>query len=907
MRSAAILLFVLFCATYAHGQHSSNAYRILADSLYRHHHYQYAAEYYEKALKKAPDPGYLMLQLAKSFDKLSKPATAEQWFSMAASKKAKFDDEDYYLYAEVLIAQQKFAKADSLLQRAINRYPDLNLAQQTLNDLRNVDKFYADSALFKVSHLSINSEVAEFSPAYFKGGLVFTSARFEGALKKKYHWDNSSFLNLYYTAKTPNGLGAPVLFEKQLNTRHHDGPAIFFDNFGSMILNRNQRMPASGREEVFEMRPGLFEGIYDTRKSDWIVSPLPFNNPEYSFSHPWISEDGNTLYFASDIPGGKGGLDLYRATRIGGVWGTPENLGAAINTIEDEAFPFFVQNTLYFASTGHGGLGGLDIFFSNATPTGFSMPVNAGYPINSFADDFSLITDSLQLEGYFASSRKGNDDIYSFKKADPRIHLLAHIYDGHTKLPLGNAHIEVITNGGDDQILTADERGNFEFLLPRHTPYIVVGTKDDLLGMVSDVADSTKTHHIPAYRDTTTLACIGFVKNDLGIPETATAAEVVDLTTGEKTPYSLNQSIISFRGKKGHNYNVIAQNARGNTGSHQLSIAAHDKGKKIFTITIPTTGTLADNNTPSTLLILDTEDGGSKAFISSNNDVKEVTEKDGELHVNNEKIGRGTLADLKTNPSKVLEENGLGHVTTMALRNVYFDFDKWSLDDDDMARLLDVKNVLNNQSAYQLTISGHADDRGEDNYNEKLSRRRSDAVAMYLISQGVDKRKIVLKAYGESKPYVPCPTGDCSEDDHQLNRRTEFLLQAAGTVIASQPDARHVASNRRSATSPAVSPSFSELLQRHGNTSIDGIRFRVGVGAFRLKKDLKFPELASVGTVKTEVRNGITYYFLDGYTTLAAAERARLEAVAKGVVDATITVYHNGDRIKMEDFAALAR
>jgi len=135
------VLVVLFVGTSAFGQHSSNAYRDLADSLYRHHHYQYAADYYEKAFKKAGNPGYLMLQLGKCYDKVNKPLVAEQWFRMASQKRAPFTEEDYYLYAEVLVAQQKYQRADSLLEQVLERFPEMTLARTALDDIRNMDRF----------------------------------------------------------------------------------------------------------------------------------------------------------------------------------------------------------------------------------------------------------------------------------------------------------------------------------------------------------------------------------------------------------------------------------------------------------------------------------------------------------------------------------------------------------------------------------------------------------------------------------------------------------------------------------------------------------------------------------------------------------------------------------------------
>ena len=479
---------------------------------------------------------------------------------------APFTDEDYYLFAEALIAQQKYQRADSLLTQILATNPEMSLARRRLRDC---ETWIGSTRILRYSKsitLSLNSDVSEFSPVRFKDGMVFSSARQEGAMRKKYHWDNSHFLNLYYARKTDDGFANAELFEKDLNTRHHDGPAMFYDNFQKMILNRNQRMQVAGREEVFEMRPGLYDAHYDSRKSDWNVTPLPFNNAAYSYAHPAVSEDGNTLYFSSDMPGGYGGMDLYRVTRVDGVWGTPFNLGPTINTMEDEVFPFFVKNTLYFSSTGHGGLGGLDIFVSESGVNGFAPPRNAGYPINSFADDLSYLTDSLQREGYFSSSRKGNDDIYAFQKIDPRIQLLAHVYDGETNQPLGRASIQVMTNGGDDQTLVADQDGNFSLQLPKDVSYIIVATQGDYMGMVADIADTTKHHAIPAYRDTTRLACIGFIKNEFGFPQTAADHQHCRSYTGQHIPHTPDQSIITFRGEKGHQYRHRGHSRAGQQG-----------------------------------------------------------------------------------------------------------------------------------------------------------------------------------------------------------------------------------------------------------------------------------------------------------------------------------------------------
>lgn len=959
----------------AFSQHSSLAYRKLADSLYVHHHYQDAINYYERALKKSRDPGNIMLQIAKSHLKTNQPHESEEWFLKARENKATLTLDDYYLYARALITLKKRNQADALLESILESDPNAQQVRRALTDLRNFEKYYQDSASFIIDSLNVNTSDAEFAPAYYKDGLVFSSARAEGPMRKKYHWDNSHFLNLYYSPMTKDKrFVAPEIFERELNTPHHEGPAMFYDNYQRMILNRNQPLKMKHRNDLYEWRLGLYDALFDPTKASWKVVPLPINQLEYSYAHPWISEDGNTLYFSSDRPGGYGGMDLYRVIRKDGVWGIPFNLGPAVNTAENEVFPFFIENTLYFASDGHGGLGGLDLFQCKLTVNGFSPPQNLGYPMNSPADDFSLITTGKQRNGYFASARSGNDDLFSFQKLAPNIKILAHIYDSLTRKPLAGADIQIITStGGLDSTLKADENGDFVIELPEETAYMIIGTKDDKIGMVSDIADVSKINKIPAFADTTRVACLGFIQNEEGEPRTAKLISITDETTGETLDHPGDQSQITFLGKKGHNYNIDIQDERGNQANHKLAIGLNDKDPKIFTMILPddhpvlemsarlfkadddqpvananvrvitygdndmeltsdengivdfslkegtafmivgtkenlsgmqsglaekgvndkvsmilpvpmygddkgvialglvtntsgipvgnykatvknkTTGeeipskaekgllsfnvdkgkeyditvehddyltsrqelsipedgpeiekftvvledkpnsklktlplvaletdVIADNikSGKSDLLLVDTDKGTSKMYIKSGDELSEITERDSLLYhqtpLGNEYLGKGLLSKLRRNPSSVLK--GLDREDVTALRNIYFEFDKATLDEKDMEYLQQVKSILNLDRTTKLIIAGHADDRGSDDYNIKLSGRRAQAVSKFLISQGIPKERIILKAYGESLPVVPCFDADCSEDDHQQNRRAEFVL-----------------------------------------------------------------------------------------------------------------------------------
>ena len=717
MQRIFIITVLLFSANAAWSQHSSAAYRRLADSLYAHHHYQFATDYYQKALKKSPHQGDIMLSLAKCYHNINQMAPSETWFIRAKQNGGHFTIDDYYQFAQVLIVLKKSYTADTLLSHVLEKDPDHALAARVLSDIRNFEKFLQDSASVAIQRLSINTDQSEFSPVYYKDGIVFSSSRHEGPFTKKSHWDNSPFLNLYYSRRDSKGLADVILFEDDLSTKHHDGPAAFYYDFKKMIINRNQRVKVEGRRKVYEWRPGLYDAALDEQKS-WQVVPLPFNDPKYSYMHPWISNDGRVMYFASDMPGGYGGTDLYRVERLNGEWRLPVNLGPVINTSHDEAFPFFTDSTLYFSSNGHGGLGGLDLFKSDLSNDEYTPPVNLGYPLNSTADDFSLVADQSQRNGYFASSRYGNDDLFSFRK--------------------------LATN----QVLA--------------------------LGLVTNLSGEA----VDGYR-----------------------AIIANKNTGSEIPINIEKGVMNFLGDRGETYTISVEHDKYQSATEELAIPANGPETEQFTIVLKN----KSEDLNAKLLVVDTDKGTSKMYLKSGEDLSEITEKDSLLYIEtpegNEYLAKGNLSDVRTDPTAVLKELGLQKSDRTNLRNIYFDFDMANLDESDKVYLNQVKNILEHDPALSLVVAGHADDRGDDEYNIKLSKRRVQAVTKYLVSQGIDKDRIIPKAFGESLPVVPCFNADCSEEDHQKNRRAEFVLKhqfvGAPTTLLQKTDPKAEANNRR--------------------------------------------------------------------------------------------------------------
>ncbi|HEX6224574.1 MAG TPA: OmpA family protein [Chryseolinea sp.] len=589
-RSSLILGFSALLFTSAMCQHSSNSYNKLGDSLYARHHFLHAAKYYEKALKNAPDAGAIMIKLARSFGKLNETDKSAQWYGAAKNNRAVFSNDDIYQYAQVLAMGEQRSAAEAVLQELIEKDRYARKEREFLDDLLNFEKYYRDSSRYNVRSLSINTSVAEFAPAYYKDGIVYASATPENAVKPKYHWDNSHFLNLLRSKIIDNKFQQPSFFEHDLNTKYHDGPAVFYNNFNSMIVNRNQKgtiRNAQGRD-VWHM--ALLDAKYIPASDSWQVEPLPFDEAPYSFLHPHISEDGTTLYFVSDKPGGYGGTDIYRSMRVNGTWTEPFNLGPTINSSDNEVFPFMEGTTLYFASRGHGGLGGLDIYSAERTINGFAPPENLGSPINSSKDDFSFIVSKDQRTGYLSSSRNGNDDLFSFEKTIARIPVMAHTFDGATRVPLDGASVQVISATAEDLALTADSLGNFSFTLPESTAYIIVVSKQEKVGMhmgtVGSITDPAVTQQVPAFSDTTTIPCVGIINDKNGVAIKAKNITVRDETTKKEIGRLQNSDVINFTGEKNHRYRIEIENENGDTTVQIIHVEPTSRLPKTWTMTL---------------------------------------------------------------------------------------------------------------------------------------------------------------------------------------------------------------------------------------------------------------------------------------------------------------------------------
>lgn len=338
--------------------------------------------------------------------------------------------ETYFYHAQALMVTQNYPEAERWFANYAASVPSDPRAATFRDIARLVAAVKGDSGQYELRRLPINSKWSDFSPAFFENGILFVSSRpNEVGIRHTSTVDDAPLLDLFYTEMDSSGKWSKPKPYAALNTKLNEGPLTVDSLQGILFLTRNDPSHKKNREK--SARQGLNRLQIDpfTRVEDrWVpAKAFPFNNVRYAVGHPAISPDGQYLYFASDMPGGFGGADLYRATwdASKGEWLPAVNLGPMINTSENELFPYVdSESQLYFSSNGHLGLGGLDLFYAQQTTNGdWSRVQNLGYPLNSEADDFGILLYPDGNNGLISSNRGGvvsDDNIYSFQRFWPK-------------------------------------------------------------------------------------------------------------------------------------------------------------------------------------------------------------------------------------------------------------------------------------------------------------------------------------------------------------------------------------------------------------------------------------------------------------------------------------------------------
>lgn len=472
----------------------------VANRKFEDFHFTDAVVHYKRALEAKMNPK-VQLRLADTYRLMNKPVDASFWYAQAINNKVYTSDEDMINYAQMLEANGKYEEALVIFEELAHTEEWIAKKAEAL---KHTGRLYESQHIYDVEWATFNSADRDFSPIHRNGEIVFVSSRSNDS--KKHLWDQSNFLELFSVEEE-----VVKTFHPTINTSYHEGPLTFFDDGKKMYFTRNN----FSKNKMSLSKDGIskLKIYYSESKNgeDW-SQPVEFihNSDEYSAAHPSITTDGRALYFASDMPGGYGGVDIYKAEFRDGRWSSPINLGPDVNTPQDEMFPYIRANgMLYFSSTGHYGLGGLDLFKYNVK--GGDEVENMGYPVNTHADDFGISFYKDTNKAYFSSNRSGgmgDDDIYSVFIYDYSIDVK--LIDAVTKTQIqSEGRIDVLktmrTHLNDNGVSVP--KTSYSFGVETGTSFFVTGSADgyyqgNLIIQIEDevAGEKQRTYEIPLTR-----------------------------------------------------------------------------------------------------------------------------------------------------------------------------------------------------------------------------------------------------------------------------------------------------------------------------------------------------------------------------------------------------------------------
>lgn len=713
---------------------SSKQFR--ADAKYQALEYAVAADLYKDILESEPDNQFVMLRLANCYRLTAQPEKAVVWYKKGLNNEAQ--PINRLFYAQTLKQLGRYDEAREQFDNYQKWVPDDPRAKAGIASISAAENMENRPELFQVASFSaLNTTYNEFSPVVYQNKIVFTSDRdAQFKLDKKYGWTGNPFSDNFVSTKSDDGTYAtPVLFEGKANAEYNDGLITFSPNGKLMAFTRNQYNPGlifssttrSDIDEVVKLKIMLSK-ISEDGKSWGKPFEASFNNADFSFTHPTFSNDGKTLYFVSDRPGGYGGLDIWKANITEDIlFEEMVNLGPDINTSGDEMFPFMgPDNTLYFSSDEHPGIGGLDLFRAKMGANGMYTSVfNLGKPLNSSRDDFAAYTGNNQ-DFFFSSNReggKGGDDIFRAKING--VILDFEVLDATTGMGIDGASVLLESEGKVYTPVTTNKYGRVSYPLEVGKEYKLIASKDNY-----------KTRN-----------------------ET--------ISTNGLTPGSdLKKKMLLYP-----NYNAFVSGIVIEDQS-QLPVANANV-------------TLVNKDNGETQNVTTDFTGLYKMEIFPNFTYELRGDKEGY------KPGLATIDTKSLKPNQVIEQNLIltegEFVCDIEFKHIYFDFDKYDVRTDASTDLEKMYQILRNSSKVRVEIGAHTDSRGSSAYNYRLSNNRAASVVKYLVKRGIDKSRLIPKGYGETELKNKCADGvDCDEDQHQRNRRVEFkVINKDNEVICS--------------------------------------------------------------------------------------------------------------------------
>lgn len=707
-----------------------------ADAFYVNLSYASALSAYTNLLGTHMDGPMMKAKLAHCHYQIGQMKEAESFYAQAFVDGTEITSEHLFFYAQTLKQNGKYAESDIWMTKFHTKKQKDTRGVMFVKNPSYLEKIMEEGSHFSIENVSFNSEHSDFGGYnYYKGNnLFFLSSRRVSAISRNWTWNGDNFLDLY----TRNGKDRISPFTDKVNSNFHEGPLCFNGDESRVYFTRNNLAKGELRKDIAGIQNlKLFMADVDNNGKWGNIQELTINSKEYSIGHPVFSLDGKTLYFVSDMPGGFGGSDIYKAQiKADGNLGTAINLGNKINTEGQEMFPWIAQDgQLFFSSDGHIGLGGLDVFVAEMNTKGFVNAVqHAGSLLNSQRDDFAFILNKDGKNGYFSSNREGGiggDDIYSFTLLKPFVFglkLIGVSKDIESNLTLVGVKVNLYDSDGNVLATTnTDENGAYSFDIEPGIKYSIDFQLDGFI---------QKSYELDASENNS-----GTIVQNASLTKSPTVG-ISFLLTDKVTKKPLENVKIRITDKK--------------TGKLVLEQTMIKSGEILKALETAKIGDIL-----SFSIELEKEGYLSKTVLYS----KTINEL-GILKFMDEleelKVGSDLALMIKINP-------------------ILFDLNKYDIRKDARVELDKIVKVMNENETLEIELGSHTDCRSSYAYNEKLSDERAKASAAYIKARISKPERIYGKGYGEKKLKVNCPCegnvkSSCSEIEHQKNRRTEFVI-----------------------------------------------------------------------------------------------------------------------------------
>lgn len=733
-----------------------------ANQYFEQENYGDAITYYEKVIKKESNNADAIQNVAFAYRKLKDYNNAEKYYAKAVEINPD-ESSNFLYYGQTLKNNDKVIQAKTQFEKFLAKNPDSFFGKLMLESCGDIKEWEAEEKAFEVSIVeNINSENADFCPLYYEDGLVFVSERgLDLVNENNSSFSNAPYLSIFYAKKDKNYEKAKR-FSNQLNSLYHDGPVSISADKQTIYFTRVSKKE-QGKNFVNRLK------IYSAtlEKNKWKnITPFEYNSSDHSVAHPWISEDGKKLFFASDMQGGFGGMDIYVCSKNENGWSKPQNLGKGVNTEKNEVFPYFRKGTLYFSSDGHSGYGGLDVF-SVTEPDKWMNPVNLKSPLNSSKDDFGIYYVDDE-NGYFSSNREGgvgSDDIYSFKwhSLGPKTEVSGLLE--YEKLGVSGATINLLDE--NDNVVgttTTDEYGKFKFdKLDLDNDYLLAidaeddsflenaklyltNSKGEKVLLANKVGKGKfKFQALPyTYYDELPL----MVEEDESLFTVSVFGQIYDKLPGD---YSGGMEVWVVD----DNGNIIGKAIADKDGKFRFDKLSPDE-EYLF-------------------MLSEDDDNLNMIIVDENGKVIEAAKRliDGKYKY----VRLDSDKSVITLINEVDEVIKIAENESFVISKILYEYRSADINEAAGKELEKLALILKKNKNIGVELSSHTDSKGSESYNLELSQKRADNAVQFIVNKGIARDRIKAKGYGETLPVAPNEiNGKDNPEGRAKNRRTEFKV-----------------------------------------------------------------------------------------------------------------------------------